>query len=219
MGISIGRMVEKVSDAIKEHHIKKENKYIEKRSGNIILFVRKTSKNRNVFRVYDQNDIFLYRLNGGLFGNRKRIHFKITDGSKKRIGEVKQSLIAKLRLMFHEDSPADYEIIINGTCAATLKTIIPYKRIGYEVVPQGWKIKSSILKFELTMYDSDENEIAHVSERSGYNQTTYILYYLPNLDARIMLAIMMTLMCREKYLSEHINDRISRSDFGDYDDF
>lgn len=219
MGISIGRAVEKVSDAIKEHHIKKENKYIEKHSGNVILFVRKTSESRNVFKVYDQNDTLLYRLNGGLFGDRKRIHFKITDGSKKRIGEVKQSLIAKRRLMFHEDNPADYGIIINGTCVTTLKTTMPSKRIRYEIVPQGWGIKSSILKFELTMYDSEENEIAHVSERSGYNQTTYILDYLPNLDARVMLAIMMTSMCREKYLSEHISDRISGSDFGDYDDF
>ena len=191
-------------------------KYLSKNPDSIHLFIKKTSESRNVFKVFDKDDVLVYRVNGSLFGEKKRINLKLLDGEKNRIGEIKQSLIAKRSIMFHENNPADYVITIGTDQVATVKTTMPKKGVRYEVVPQGWHVKSSAIKYELTMIDQHKNEIAHISERSGYDCRTYILDFPDGYNAELILSIMITLACREKYLSEHVSDNIGIHDMGDY---
>ena len=98
--------------------------------------------------------------------------------------------------VFHESSPADYQIEIDGERVATLKTKLSLNQENYEVEPYGWIVKGNILKWDFTVLDG-ENEIVHISKRKGYDSPTYILDF-PNPDHEIIgLLIVLAIICRE----------------------
>ena len=191
---AIGEKIDKTFGDKATRHYKKEQKYLSKNPDSTYLIIQKTNVRKDIFSIYDRDENEKYYVHGKL--SSTNVNLQLYDRSNQRIGAVKKNLISLRAPVFHESKPADYVIEIYGEKVATLKTKLSTNRENYEIIPYGWIIKGSILKWDFTVTDGDQ-EIVHISKRKGYDSPTYILDFPHEKDEIIGLLIVLTLICRE----------------------
>ena len=175
-------------------HYKREQKYLAKNPDSTYLIIQKVNVRRDIFSIYDPDEQVKYYVQGKLSGTN--VNLQLLDAQKRHIASVKKTFIAWRAPVFHESKPADYSIEISGTQVATLKTRLSTKRENFEIEPYGWIVKGSVLKWEFTVNDG-EDEVVHISKRKGYDNPTYILDFPHEQHEIIGLLIVLTLICRE----------------------
>ncbi len=191
---AIGEKIDKTFGDKATRHYRKEQKYLSKNPDSTYLIIQKTNVRKDIFSIYDRDENEKYYVHGKL--SSANVNLQLYDQRNQRIGTVKKNLISLRAPVFHESKPADYEIEIYGEKVATLKTKLSTNRENYEIIPYGWIVKGSILKWDFTVNDGDQ-EIVHISKRKGYDSPTYILDFPHEKDEIIGLLLVLTLICRE----------------------
>ena len=192
--------VNKVIDATlgdkETRHNRKEQKYLAKTVENTHLFIKATAVKNQIFNICDDNDTIKYYVKGKLPKGSKKVRLTLLDAEKEPIANVTKAMIALRNPIFHENDPANYRIEINGEEAATLKTKFSYATETYEIIPQNWKVRGNILKWEFGVYDG-ERQIVHITKRKGYETPTFIIDFDDEEHELLGLMIVLTLICRE----------------------
>ena len=196
-GDSIGSVIDKTLGDKETRHYRKEQKYLSKNSDRTCLIIQKESVKKDIFNVYDINENVKYYVQGRNSSGKGKVNLQLLDANGFLIGTIKKKFMSLRTPVFHENNPADYVIEIGGQQIANLKTKISTNRENYEVEPYGWIVKGSILKWDFTVIDG-ENEIVHISKRRGYDIPTYILDFLDERLELIGLMVVLAIICRER---------------------
>ena len=194
-GDAVGGVIDKTFGDKDTRHYRKEQKYLSKNPDSTYLIIQKENIKRDIFSVYDTDENVRYFVQGKLSSNKSKVNLQLLDANKLPIGTVKKTFMSLRAPVFHESNPADYIIEIRGQQTATLKTKLSTKQENYEIEPYDWIVKGSILKWDFTVMDG-EDEIVHISKRKGYDSPTYILDF-PNRQHEVIgLMIVLTIICR-----------------------
>ena len=106
-----------------------------KNSDHTYLIIQKDSIRKDIFSVYDTEENVKYYVEGRRSAEKVKVNFRLLDEYKRPVGIVKKTIISRRNPVFHETTPADYVIEINGRKAATLKTKLSATKEDYDVEP------------------------------------------------------------------------------------
>lgn len=191
---AVNKVVDKTLGDKATRHYRREQRYLSKNADSTHLIIQKTSVKKDLFSIYDIDEEIVYNVHGRL--STGKVNLQLFDAEGTLIGTIKKTAISLRMPVFHESSPADYQIEIDGERIATLKTKLSLNQENYEVEPYGWIVKGNILKWDFTVLDG-EDEVVHISKRKGYDSPTYILDF-PNPEHEIIgLLIVLAIICRE----------------------
>jgi len=177
-------------------HNRKEQRYLSSKKESTCLFIQKVSQKKELFSICGIDGCVKYYVSGKLSSDPKKVNLLLLDNKHHKVASVKKRVFSARMPLFHEKSPADYIIEIRGVQAAVLKTKPSAHLEDYEIVPFGWVVKGSVLKWDFRVLDGDF-EVVHISKRSGYSTPTYIIDFSDNQYEVIGLMIVLTLICRE----------------------
>ena len=177
-------------------HYRREQRYLSKKKESLCLFIQKTNIKNDLFTIYDANENVRYYASGKLTSKTQNVNLILMDENRRQIASVTKKSLALRNPLFHEQKPADYYIRVMGTQIATLKTKLSLHQEDYEIEPFGWTIKGSVLKWDFTVMDGDD-EVVHIQKRKGYDNPTFILDCPNEKHELIGLMIVLTLICRE----------------------
>lgn len=194
---SVGGVIDKTFGDKETRHYRKEQKYLSKNSDKTCLIIQKANIKQDSFCVYDTDENVKYYVQGRNSSNNGKVNLQLLNANRILVGTIKKTFMSFRSPIFHESNPADYIIEIGGQQVANLKTALSSNHEYYVVEPYGWIVKGSILKWDFTVMNG-ENNVVHLSKRKGYDSPTYILDFSDQQYELIGLMIILAIICREK---------------------
>lgn len=197
---TVGSAIDKTVNATigdkETRHNRKEQRYLSSKKESNCLIIQKVNQKKELFSICDIDGNVKYYVSGKLSSDPQKVNLILLDKKRCKVASVKKKAFSVRMPLFHERTPADYAIEIGGENVAVLKTK-PSKHLeDYEIVPYGWVVKGSVLKWDFRILDGDFERV-HISQRSGYSTPTYIIDFPDDQYELIGLMIVLTLICRE----------------------
>lgn len=197
---TVGAAVDKTVNATigdkETRHNRKEQRYLSCKKESTCLFIQKINQKKELFSICDISGHEKYYVSGKLSSDPQKVNLALLDKKRCKVASVKKKTFSARTPLFHEKNPADYVIEIGGEQVAVLKTKQSRHLEDYEIIPYGWVVKGSVLKWDFRVLDGDF-ELVHISQRSGYSTPTYIIDFPDERHELIGLMIVLTLICRE----------------------
>ena len=194
---SAGTVVDKALEATvgdkDTRHYRKELRYLSKIAHCPSVIIQKTDDGEDIFRIYDTDEVLLYKVTGNL--SEDSYWLSVLDGDDGPVGDIYKSQQTKRAPIFHESRPINYVVEIMGEQASIMKTkLTKGKAKEYDIEPQGWVVHDQ--KNDISLV-SEEGIVIHGSRRKGYDLPTYILDFQQEGNELVSLMLMLALISRE----------------------
>ena len=163
---AVNKVVDKTLGDKATRHYRREQRYLSKNADSTHLIIQKTSVKKDLFSIYDIDEEIVYNVHGRL--STGKVNLQLFDAEETLIGTIKKTAISLRMPVFHESSPADYQIEIDGERIATLKTKLSLNQENYEVEPYQsidnscFELERQITELRKTK-ETNENEISNLA--------------------------------------------------------
>ena len=139
----LGRVGEVVLDSmdsgpLAKRREKEKQEFFERNPSHVHLKMHEPESDRNLSRIliYDIYDNLRYRGKGKFFSPKPQA--VLYDAKKKRLGSVKQKLVAFRGPFSRESAPLDYNIEINGNKLGTIKSDYNFNKRVFDFDYNNW---------------------------------------------------------------------------------
>jgi len=181
------KALEKASKKQEEKNAKRVNKLFDKEPGTGILIINQHQLTwTDKFDVYDENKEIKYTVKGK-FTSVKR-HLYIYDANGKKLGMVKEKLLALRSPLSLESKPVDFILEIEGQRLGEVKSISSFGKQKYVVCFNSWRVEGNVLGWKYKILDGSV-EIADIRKKVLYYGDTYVVTF-PNIQNELVILML-----------------------------